>query len=316
MTTPMAPMGPRPTAPGPTAAGTGPSDKIPTKKNQRVYAIAGVVLALLAAVLVFGASGEKTDGSFVFVAKQPVAALATLNAASFEAVAVPEELQVKGAITAESAEALAELVDFDGTVAQYPIEEGAQLTESMLTVDAQIGVTLEEGERLMSIEADVSEAAAGALRPGDTVDVYAVGTSPDLSIAQLALAKVEIVSVSLSPDSYSKVVQDQLEAAGEGGEQKDPSEVLPARPVPGMYTVKVLAQHVTRLAVLDANDTVSLYLVYRAPNSADVDVSEVPADLLTTMCGFPAVNDPAAPAPEGIPAELPQACIAAFNQAG
>jgi Flp pilus assembly protein CpaB len=313
MNMPHSNMPPAQTAPTPKAA---KAKKGP--KSSRSYAIAAVALSVIAAAVVMLGTGDSAQ-TFVYKAKAPIAARALVSAEMFEAIAVSDTEVVDGAFTAPSVEELAEVVSFDGLVTLYPMARGQMLVKNQIT-QAQTDAPLKPDERLISVKAVPASAVAGTLRVGDYVDVFAVGTS-DLKVANLILADVEIVGISLPSEQLNSIAQQQstdLEA--------DRDTLLPVNPIPGVYTIRVPSTVIARLAVLDANET--LVLAYRTPDS-ETTINE-PADLILALCGptstfadaeillpvDPAADPTADPTADqnGWPAEMPAPCVMALNE--
>lgn len=290
-------------APAPAHAPGQAAGKVPSKKNTRVYGLGAALLGLLAFVVIFTSTSVSGGDTYVLRAKRAIPAMGELSADMFEAVAVEEGDLVEGAVTGDSEKDALEGAELEGRVAQYPISKGAQLTEAMFTVEAQLSADLDPQQRLVSIDAEVSTAVAGALRPGDHVDIWAA--SPQQNLAQLVITDVEIAAIQIPEDQFSALYQQQVSSAGDG-DDKSPTEVLPTKPIPGMYTLKLNQSLIGRLAILDADRDVSLYLVYRGQDAESI--APTPIDMGTAFCAYPQSNTGEDTAPTNPGAQLPAAC--------
>ena len=114
-------------------------------------------------------------------------------------------------------------------------------------------------ERLVSISANVSKAVAGAIVPGDAVDIYASvdSTTGGGQVSGLVLSDVPVVSVTVSENQLVAVSEQQTGAA----KDEKPSTLLPSTPVPGIYVVRVSAADAAKLVTTDFQS--ELALVYR-----------------------------------------------------
>lgn len=272
-----------PSAPG-YGAPAQPPRKVASKRNTRVYVLGGITAAVFAGLLVLFALGGES-GTWVLVARQSIPARASLDSDLFEPRKVSNDAVVSGALHADSEDELkdkAKDADIDGAVAQYPLPKGGQFTQDLVSVETELAKPLGADERLISVPGTYAMTLAGTLKPGDRVDVYAVG-SDNLQVANLAISDVEIVSVSLPEDQVSAVYQRQLSAAEEGKELSA-SELLPAEPIPGVFTLRVPVSVAGNLAV--AGEHAKFVLTYRGATAGATPMS--PAGLLQVLCSVPA----------------------------
>jgi Flp pilus assembly protein CpaB len=290
---------------GPQGATMPEAKKLPTKRKTRTSALAAVLLALVAGMVLFVGTGTTDDTVYAYRAKDLIAVRTPLTADMFDAVAVDPEVIPSDAITAPSAEELAAAVTFDGMVNLFPISAGTTLTTAMLSVDGMLSDPLAADERLISVSATFGNSVAGSLRVGDRVDVIGIGGST-LPVAQLLVTDVEVVAIAGPEDSIASAVARQFSAA-EGGDQVTREEVLPADPIPGVYTLRVRADQATRLAIV--SNQAYIFLSYRGPEASDTSLD--PVDLAQVICGTPVLSG--LDLPPGSPITLPRACRVALG---
>lgn len=285
------------------------TSKVPTKQRTIVFVAAAVLLSIVAGLLVIVGTAPEPKDTFVLRAKRTIPAVSVLKAGLFEAVAVTEEHIPEGAITGSDADDVLKAAKLDGKVTQYPIAKGRYLLESDLTTESfKYEGRLDPTERLVSVPASYAYSVAGGIRPGDRVDVYGLGDVNGNGVAQLMVADAEVAAVSLGEDQISSIVSRQVSDAQEG-EDTSPSEVLPAEPIPGVYTLRVNAAVAARLAIVAEEGR--LFLTYRGAEGADA--ISPGADIITALCGptSRADNGPFTP-----PAQFPAACSLAEGGTG
>lgn len=259
-------------------------EKIPTRRKQKILALAAGLVAVLTFLLVLVGLGGQTGagGMFVVRTSRPLPALHTLVGGDLAVVQVPEEYLEPGVLAAPTEQEALDLAGAQlGAFTRVALPAGVQVHPEYLSTD--LGFVAGEGApvRLLSIRAMPSVSAAGLIRPGDRVDVYAVDSQTGL--AGLVLSDVPVVSVG--------PVEDQLNAladtTGEPGSTQSRSELMPGDPVPGVYVVAVNATDVSRLVAADGNGT--LYLALRPPGSGTE--AGGPVDLQAVLCGSGTVLD-------------------------
>jgi len=266
--------------------GATPPAGVPTKRSTRVNLMLAAVVAVFAVVLLLVLGGDG-GGVYVYRAAQNVPARGQLTEKMFEAVKVQDEDIVEGAFTADSKDELAKEVDFsDAKFTRYPIAKGSQLTEGLVSEPTQLpNSTLAPDESLISITATVDYSVAGALKVGDTVDVYAIETGSGQARSSFVLGNAVISAIAPGTDLINSAAQRQATSA-DAGEEAARDELLPGDPIPGVYTLKVKADSVPRFAVLQ--DQTTYYLSYRGPGSQTVPYNG-PVTLSDAMCTPPLV---------------------------
>jgi|GEM_PF-6271505 len=275
---------PQPPAPQAPAAPKAPKA---TRRSLRVNVVVGVLLAVFGAVFAFGAlSGPpEKEGVWVLRARQAEAALTSLGAKDLRTTqvargdvdgGVPETIPTSvagvqsvaertGVVVASTAAVLNEWKSQTfktPQVLRLPLAANQQLSFSMLMLPEPSADTLKPGERLMSVSAAVNNAVAGTLRVGDRVTVVAVRGGDQDPVGAVLVDDVEIVGVHLASEEMRSVQQRQAQDSQEGRSAR-PSQLLPANPIPGIYTLRVSTADAVRIATAAAADQVSLVLIWR-----------------------------------------------------
>jgi len=135
--------------------------------------IAGVVVGLIAAILVFvvvvqsGGSGDDGDRSVV-VAKQDIPAQSRLIADMLEVKTVPAD-----EVNAEAFTARSQVVN---RITAQTVTAGEQIVPSMVSDKAgeSLAFKIAPGMRAVSIEVKEAVTAGGNVQPGDQVDIVAI----------------------------------------------------------------------------------------------------------------------------------------------
>ncbi len=239
--------------------------KSSAKRSHMTMIGAAVAFGLVAVLLVVNlGSSEPTAAPVTYVArsKAVTAANMAINADDLAIMAVSPDVVEAGAVSADTVEEvrsfLAENILGHYTVA--PLTAGEQIHTSDFGADVELAVTLTADERVISVRAQVGDAAGGVLAVGDHVDVIAMRETEDRSVeAYVVVESVEIAGVRPGESAYSAIASAQ---ASEEGRDIDPSELLPGAPVPGLYLLKVSMDDA--LELVSAGATSDLTLAYRA----------------------------------------------------
>jgi pilus assembly protein CpaB len=139
--------------------------------TQRWVLIAGVVVGLIAAILVFVVvtqAGGSDDSQSVVVAKQDISAQSRLVADMLEVKNMPADEVAPEAFTARS-----QVVN---RIAAEAINAADQILPSMVSDRAgeSLAFTIAPGKRAVSIEVKESVTAGGNVQPGDQVDIVGI----------------------------------------------------------------------------------------------------------------------------------------------
>lgn len=293
-----------PTGPAPAVAASAPNEGPGKEKKKRArsagskrrFGAIAIVLAVAAGVLMLTVLGNATspDNTYVLRAARVMSVISEVTPGDIEAIAVSSDAVEPGAIKGSTPE---EVLDFaigekdgpDGAnwkvVGQRPrtqILEGQQLRPEMFTSgQGSIVAVLGEDERLVSVQVPVSKALAGALAPGDYVDV-AVSSS---DITGVVAEGAEIVAVAVAEDIFRSATQRQ--SANDLG----PREVLPSDPIPGTYVLRVPADRA--VPIINADSAGTLYLIAR-PEGPGEDIRPTPnaaTDLFSAVCSAPSARN-------------------------
>lgn len=242
-----------------------------------------VGLALVAAMVAAGGGvmllAQPEELTYVVRSQAAMATGTSVSANLLEAVPLPVDAIEPGALTASTAEeALAKaLEDLEGVVTQYPIPAKSQVHVDQFGVQTTLGAEMSPTDRLVSVEAKVSNAVAGSIVPGDLVDV--VGSTGEE--ARYVAYNVKVVAVTVGATQFESVANQQTE-----DKNVTSSDALPGKPVPGIYTLRVPAELVPQLSLWHANSTLSL--VYRGTGAETVEgdpvlITDEPADALESV---------------------------------
>ena len=300
--------------------GPAPARQVKSKRSTRIYVLAALAAAVVAGAIVLLATSDP-GGQWVMVSRQAIPARFDLDPDLFEPRRLPEDAIISGALTADSEDGIKEefaKLDLAGSPAQYPLPKGGQFSRDLISIETDLTRPLAPNERLVSVPGTFALTLAGTLKPGDKVDVYGVaskiGDSSGGGLVNLVASDVEVVSVALPEDQVTAVYQRQLDAAQQG-EQLTASELLPAAPIPGVFTLRVPVEVSSRIGLLASTNSGSgnaLFLTYRGADAAPT--AAVPVELEQIMCATstpapaPAVDPAAPPTTVPVPAPLPAVC--------
>jgi Flp pilus assembly protein CpaB len=155
----------------------------------------------------------------------------------------------------------------------YPMPAGQQVRRGDLVPSGDLATPLAADERLISISARAADAVAGTIRAGSVVDVY-VSSSDGLT--GVLGQGVEIVSVSLAPEQFDSVAQQQFQDP-----DKSLSDFVANQPIGGTYVIRVKAGDVASYIAADTAGKITLSL-----HGGESRVfTPVPTDILSTICG-------------------------------
>jgi Flp pilus assembly protein CpaB len=155
----------------------------------------------------------------------------------------------------------------------YPVPAAQQIRSTMLVSTGELSVPLTVDERLISITARASNAVSGSIRPGSLVDVY---VSDSDGLTGVLGQRVEIVAVSLLPEQFESVAQQQFNDPA-----KTLSDFVSTQPVGGTYVIRVRAGDVARYIAADTAGKITLAL----QGTDAATFSPTPTDLRGTICG-------------------------------
>lgn len=241
------------------------ADKPVTKRLVSRQVLFAGIFALLAGGAVVWYLGGSGGTQYVVRSASDIAAGTPISRELLEAAELPADALEPDSFTADSAEGALDkaMEELDGVVSQYPLAKKSQLREGQFGLQATLGAEMDPSERLVSIQASVGTSVAGALSAGDRVDI--IGAADGLT--RVVAYNVPIMSITVSEEQYNSVADQQS-----ADKDVKAGDILPGNPVPGIYVLKLPAAAVP--GVLNWNESATLYLSYRAPNSIDVEMSD------------------------------------------
>lgn len=236
----------------------------------------GVFFAVAFAVSLVAGGDDGGDTVEVVVAGQTIPARAALAGSMLEVIEVDAEVVPDEVIAAASVDELFDEHGVDGAFTRQEIPSGAWLYPQYFGAEADVGLTLEPEERMLTIRANIAGALAGRLRAGDEVDIIAV--EQGFEVANTIAQGVELVAIDAGEGLLEDAASDQ---GGEEDKDATRDELLPHAPIPGIYTLRVNAEDVPRFATAELVG--DLYLTYRGADAEDFEAS--PLSFLETFCG-------------------------------
>jgi len=265
--------------------------------------IAAVGLALVAALAAYSLLSVPEERTFVVKTSTAIPAASVVEPDMIYTIPLPAEAVEEGAITgATSEEAFEKIFELigNGRARQY-IPVGRQLHEDDFSPEGLLREPLRPDERLISIEASVAGGVGGQLMPGDRVDIIAFAnvsfgndgeirlgpTGEELppraegTVSRTIVTDVELVSILPAEQFFDNAAQQQF---GGAGDEKSPNELIPQRPVPGIYIIRVSAEEAKILAV--ASNEATLVLAFRGADAQD-QTSAINPITLEDILGLP-----------------------------
>jgi Flp pilus assembly protein CpaB len=235
------------------------SDTDPVTRQSNRALRAGVVTALVFGVLAMLVLSAPQETDLVVRASEDISAYAVVSVDQFQITALPPAAIEEGAISGKDRDEL--VAQLEALIAESQtrelIRKDSQIHPSMFSTTIDLNVPLAPGERLVSIEADITDAVNGSISPGDRVDIIAVDRD---GTASVILSDVEVIHVSLSSRQFDEIASSQT------GERRGSAagELVPARPLPGSYVLRINGSDATVL--LSAADQARLWLLWRDPS--------------------------------------------------
>lgn len=248
----------------------------PTRRSTSTAKYLFIAFALIVGLLMVLLLTSREQTTYVVKTTASVPALSSIQSGNLEAVPLPDNAIEPNTFTGTSGEAaIAAAVEYaQGKWLVWPMSVGQQLRTENFSSVGELGVPLSPDERLISVGAKAARSVAGAVRPGDRVDVY---VSEATGLTGLLRANVEVVGVSITSEQFDSAAQAQI---------ADPnlslSGVVPAEPIPGTYVLRVSSQDVARFATADTAGR--LFLALRGADAVEPLDGIVPSDLIEAIC--------------------------------
>jgi len=235
--------------------------------------------AAAAGLLVMFVANPQKQTTWVVVTESPVAALTEIGdkaaADVFEAVEIPSEAVEPDTFSGTDKNAVVTefLGALEGKWFLYPVPAKQQVRKTDMVTGNDLEKPLGPDERLISISARAADAVAGRILPGAVVDIYVTdGNGLTGALGQA----VEIVGVSLAPEQFDSVAQQQFQDP-----EKSLSDFSANQPVAGTYVIRVRADDVARYIAADTAGKITLSL-----RGGDARIfSPTPVDIYSTICG-------------------------------
>lgn len=248
--------------------------KVPTRRllsTQRKLFLAFAIVVALGAVVIIA---RPADVVYVARASADIPALTEITGDQIVAAPVSPESVEPGAIFNSNPDIVLQVAaeQLLGKKAFAPIFIGQQLRPQMVAEGVALATPLSPNERLVSIGARAAGSVAGTIAPGDRVDVYAA--APD-GLTGLLAEDVEVVAVTIRPDQLDNLSSTQLTEP-----DKSLGDLVPARPIPGTYVVRVPSDMVAKFIAGDSGGT--LYMVLRGVDATSGLSS--PSDVRRAIC--------------------------------
>lgn len=234
------------------------SDTDPVTRQSNRALKAGVVTALLFGVLAMLALSAPEETDLVVRAAEDLPAYTVVGAEQFVIVALPPAAIEEGALSGKDRDELSEQLEtlIAESQTRELVRKDSQIHASMFSTTIDLNRPLSPGERLVSIEANITDAVNGSVSPGDRVDIVAVDRD---GTASVILSDIEVIHVSLSSRQFDDIASSQTgESRGSAA-----GELVPARPLPGSYVLRINGADATVL--LSAADQARLWILWRDP---------------------------------------------------
>jgi len=242
---------------------SGKKEKKTTKRlvDRQILIAAGFALIVL--IGGFFVVTSMNSGTYVVVAKQPINAGTVLTPDLVQAIKLPPDAIVDGAITSNSADGAVQTAtqDFSGgnIITNQLIPQNGQLSTNTFGPGLALATQLPAGERLVSTSAKVANSVAGKLKPGDRVDVVATVDGTTGIIAR----NVPVVAYTASESQINQAANQQSGS----DKNKSPDSLLPGEPIPGIYVLQVPTADAIKIVA--ARETGDINLLYLGPNATD-----------------------------------------------
>lgn len=265
--------------------------KPPTRRmlsTQRKLFLAFAVVVALGAVFLLT---KPAPVVYVARAAADIPALTEVTESQIEAAPVSPESVEPGALSSPDASTVLKMAaeQILGKKAFSPIFLGQQLRPQMVADGVALATPLGPDERLVSIGARAAGSVAGTIVPGDRVDIYVA--APD-GLTGILAQDVEVVAVTVRPDQLDNLSSTQLAAPN-----KTLGDLVPSKPIPGTYIVRVADDMVAKFIAGDSGGT--LYMVLRGVDASDylTPPSDVRLAICANFADDPLCTGTAAPQP-------------------
>lgn len=243
------------------------------ERGNRTFLVLAVLVALIAAVLVFaalnrGGGDEQATSSAatvdVVVAAQDIPAGTRLTEGMLKIAPVSSQTLLQGTYT--------EVPALAGFVTRYPVAPGEQITPAKIGLESEnqegLSFIIPASHRAIAVSVTQVSSVGGLLLPGDRVDVIAVATASevdsdverDFDVAFTVLQNIEVLAVAQATEEPVPPPQStEGEAAGEQPLAERPADAKP-QPDATTVTLAVTPEQAQLLALVDTEGDVWLSL--------------------------------------------------------
>jgi Flp pilus assembly protein CpaB len=262
-----------------TPKGKGRRKKADNGTRRSASSFRWLFLIFAAAVGVLGVVITTSPSNKVWVVRsvddRPISALVTIDPGMFTLVEVDPLSVEQGTFNGVDPEAVR--AEFIAEITEkwflYPMPGGQQVRKTYLVPSGDLSAPLAADERLVSISVRGADAVSGTIRAGSVVDIY---VSSGEGLTGVLGQGVEIVSVSLAPEQFDSVAQQQFQDPG-----KSLSDFVADQPIGGTYIIRVKASDVGRYIAADTAGKITLSL----HGTESRIFTPVPTDIISTICG-------------------------------
>jgi len=226
------------------------------KRRLHPLLIVGIVCGLIAFIATFALLDHPTPKTEVVVAAAALPARTVLSSSDLRVTSVPTSVVPP--------DALSPYKPVVGDVLAAPVWPGEILLDEQVQqggAQAALSAVLAPGDRAFAVEANVAQALAGQIAPGDKVDVVAVtkstGSSSDSAQSEQAVTIVQhvvVLAISASSGAVTKPTNAPVVAKQPGAVSivgsSSPSTSTQA-PAPAIYTLALTPEQVQEVALAE-----------------------------------------------------------------
>jgi len=228
------------------------------KRRLHPLLIVGIVCGLIAFIATFALLDHPTPKTEVVVAAAALPARTVLSSSDLRVTSVPTSVVPP--------DALSPYKPVVGDVLVAPVWPGEILLGEQVQqggAQAALSAVLAPGDRAFAVEANVAQALAGQIAPGDKVDVVAVtkstGSSSGSAQSEQAVTIVQhvtVLAISASSGAVTKptnapVIAKQAGAASIVGSGPTSTSTSSQAPPPAIYTLALTPAQVQEVALAE-----------------------------------------------------------------
>lgn len=245
-------------------------------RSDRTILIAGVLLAAIAAVLVFLAANSGSDDSSTKTVEPVVGGVGVVTAI--------EDIPANTAITADMVQvtslpstailALA-YTSTDGLIGlstRYPVQAGEQVTQTKVgdsvKDDNSLSLVVRPGQRAVSIQVTEESMVGGLLLPGDFIDIVALFDESDTGVSKAVTVVQNIEVLAVGQDAQDAIPRAAGGTGASGGTSGEVPDGADTNPNAGTITLSVTPEQAQLIALAAKDGTLWTTLRSRGDNAA------------------------------------------------